>query len=135
MIEVRAAIVDDLPFIFSTWLRSYRHSSNFAKKISNATFFAWHHKVIERFIERGGKVLVAHAVGEPGVILGYFCSENDNSIVQYVYVKKAFRKMGIAKELFKVSAVPNNANFTHWTLDTNWITKKLTELNYNPYLL
>ncbi len=135
MIEVRQAILDDLPFIFSTWLRSYRHSSQFAKKISNTTFFTWHHRAIERFIERGGRVLIAHAVGEPDVILGYLCAESDNSIIQYVYVKKAFRKMGIAKELFKNSGINNNAQFTHWTLDTSWIIKKLTELTYNPYLL
>lgn len=135
MIEVREAKLDDLPFIFSTWLRSYRHSSQFAKKISNDVFFQWHHKVIERFIERNGRVLIAHAAGEPEVILGYICREPSEEIVQYVYVKRAFRKMGIAKELYKVANIANNSTFTHWTLDTTWITKKLTELKYNPYLL
>lgn len=135
MIEVREANLNDLPFIYSTWLRSYRHSSQFAKKISNNVFFDWHHKVIDRFIERGGRILIAHAIGEPEVILGYLCREATSDILQYVYVKKAFRKMSIAKKLYESSGVANNGTFTHWTLDTSWIVKKLPELIYNPYLL
>jgi len=133
MIEVRPAKLQDLPLIFSTWLRSYRHSSQFAKKLSNDVFFKWHHKVIERFIERGGQILIAHATGDSEVILGYLCYEP--SIVQYAYVKRAFRKMGIAKQLVEIAKISPKDQFTHWTTDTNWIIKKLPELTYNPYLL
>lgn len=135
MIEVRAAKLDDLPFIYSTWLRSYRHSSQFAKKITNEIFYDMHHRVIDSFITRGGTVLIAHAKGEPDVILGYLCMESVGSILQYIYVKEAFRKMGIGKALFEYSKLPEDTTFTHWTNSTNWITKKLTKLNYNPYLL
>lgn len=135
MVELRGAKIEDLPFIYSTWLRSYRYASQFAKKISNSVFYEWHHKVIDRFIERGGKIFIAHAPGEPEVILGYLCLEGDLSTIQYIYVKKAFRKMGIAKELFNTTGASSAKGFTHWTLDTNWIIKKLDTLTYNPYLL
>lgn len=135
MIEIRPAKLDDLSFIYSTWLRSYRHSSQFAKKLTNEVYYEMHHKVIDGFILRGGIVLIAHAKGEPEVILGYLCMEPNGSIIQYIYVKKAFRKMGIAKALFEYTKLPENTIFTHWTTDTNWILKKLTHLIYNPYLL
>lgn len=135
MIEIRAATQTDLPFIYSTWLRSYRHASHFAKKISNEIFFDMHHRVIDGFIDRGGLVYVAHPKGEPEVILGYICVEPNQPMIQYVYVKKPFRKMGIAKALYKKLDYPATALFTHWTSDTDWIVKKLEKLTYNPYLI
>ena len=135
MIEVREAKLEDLPFIYSTWLRSYRHASQFAKKLTNETFYEMHHKVIDAFIARGGLVFVAHPPNEPGVILGYICVEPNQPLVQYIYVKKAFRRMGIAKKLYTERNMQNNVVFTHWTTDTDWIIKKLTKFIYNPYLI
>jgi len=135
MIEIRPANLNDLPFIYATWLRSYRYASQFAKKISNEVFYDMHHRIVEGFIERGGLVSIAHPPGEPYVILGYICVEHNQPLVQYVYVKKAFRKMGIAKALFEGIKTPENALFTHWTSDVDWITKKLPKLIYNPYLI
>jgi hypothetical protein len=134
-IEIREANLDDLPFIYSTWLRSYRYASQFAKKLSNAIFYEMHHKVIDGFISRGGRVSVAHPVGEPGVILGYICVEANQPLIQYVYVKKSFRKLGIAKSLYNAQKIPSEAIFTHWTSDTDWIIKKINTLTYNPYLI
>lgn len=133
MFEIRTAKPEDLDFIYATWLKSYRHNSQFAKKLTNEVFFEMHHKVIDAFIVRGGLVCVAHPKGEPDVILGYICTEPTLPLVQYIYVKKPFRKMGIAKALYKTAQEPTM--FTHWTSDTDWITKKLTNLIYNPYLL
>lgn len=135
-IETRLANTDDMNFIYSTWLKSYRHSSNFAKKLSNEVFYEWHHKVIDRFLDRGGSITIAHPIGEPSVILGYLCAEKEPAaIIQYIYVKKPFRKMGIAKTLHKQCTLAGPYSFSHWTLDTDWIIKKLTDLIYNPYLL
>jgi len=132
---MREAKLEDLPFIYSTWLRSYRHSSQFAKKLTNETFYDMHHRIIDAFIARGGLVYIAHPINEPGVILGYLCIEPNQSLVQYVYVKKAFRKMGIAKKLYESRKIQDSLIFTHWTTDTDWITKKLTNFIYNPYLI
>lgn len=132
-IEIRPAKLADLDFIYATWLKSYRHASQFAKKITNAVFFEMHHKVIDNFIARGGIVFIAHPKGEPDVILGYICTEPNFPVVQYIYVKKPFRKMGIGHALYKGANEP--LLFTHWTADTDWIVKKLEKLTYNPYLL
>lgn len=135
-IEIRDVTKEDINFILATWLRSYRHASQFAKKISNAIYYKWHHKVIERIIDRGGEILVAHPLGEPDVILGYLCTElqTDNKrVVHYCYVKKTFRKMGVAKSLLEANIL-EGAFFTHYTTDCDWITKKY-KITYDPYLI
>src|ERR1017187_2430254 len=123
-ITIRPAKLEDLNFIFASWLKSYRYASMFAKKISNEVYYEWHHKVIERFIERNGTVSIAHPVGEPEVILG-FIAHDGGDILQYIYVKKTFRQMGIAKALLG-DMVPKT--FTHWTRDTDWMIKKMPEI-------
>jgi len=134
MIELREAKKEDLPFIYSTWLKSYLYSSQFTKKISHSLYYEMHHMVIDRFLERGGVITIAHAKGEPDVILGYLATDAQNTIIQYIYVKKTFRRMGIAKELTKHLTF-DNLTFTHFTTDTGWILKKCPSLIYNPYYL
>jgi ribosomal protein S18 acetylase RimI-like enzyme len=132
-IEVRPGYVEDLNFIFATWLRSYRHASQFARKISNEIFYSRHHLVIDLILKRNGsKVLVAHPKGEPDVILGYVVTETQPdgaNVLHYSYVKKSFRQMGIAKALWKDM---NSTVFTHHTADADWIAKKFN-LVYDPY--
>lgn len=136
-VEIRLAYVEDIPFIFATWLRSYRHSSNFARKISNDIFYKRHHMVIDLILKRtGSTVLVAHPIGEPDVILGYLVSETQNidalPVVHYTYVKRSFRQMGIAKALWKgLEDTPVIA--THYTVDMDWLSKKHPKIMYDPY--
>lgn len=134
-IEVREAFLEDVSFIFATWLRSYRHSSTFAKKISNDIYYARHHLVIDLILKRpGSKVLVAHPKDEPDVILGYVVTEKQPDgadIVHYTYVKKAFRQMGIAGALWK-DLSKQNYIITHYTTDADWLVRKYN-LTYDPY--
>lgn len=135
-IEVRLAYLEDLNFIFATWLKSYRHASSFARKISNDIFYKRHHLVIDLILKReGSRVLVAHPTGEPNVILGYVVSEKQPDgadVLHYVYVKKSFRQMGIGKALWG-SLLEKPQVFTHFTADTDWIIRKYENLTYDPY--
>jgi len=131
-IEVRAAYLEDLPFIYATLLRSYRHASNFARKISNEVFYKYHHMFLDACLKRpNSKVLVAHPQGEPDVILGYLLTEGD--VIHYTYVKKSFRQMGVAKALWQ-TLDKEKYTITHYTVDADWLVKKYN-LEYNPYLL
>src|ERR1700677_4935251 len=135
-IEIRPAYLEDIPFIFATWLRSYRHSSTFAKKISNDIYYLRHHLVIDLILKReGSKVLVVHPQGEPDVILGYVVTEKQPDgaeVVHYTYVKKSFRRMGIAETLWKELDKNKSYTFTHYTTDAEWLNKKYN-LIYDPY--
>ena len=131
-IEIREALPADLNFIFATWLRSYRHSSAFAKYVSNEVYFYWHQRIINNALERGARILVAHPKGDPEVIIGYLCYEYQGSklVGHYIFVKGPFRKMGIAKSL--LAAKETFDCYTHRTED---FLKLKLEIEYNPYLL
>ena len=135
-VEVRLAYLEDVPFIFSTWLKSYRYASTFARKISNDIYYKRHHLVIDLILKRAGStVLVAHPVGEPNVILGYLVTERQpdgEDVIHFTYIKKSFRQMGVARALWKGLDAEKNYLFTHYTADADWITKKYN-LTYDPY--
>jgi len=137
-IEIRLAYIEDLPFIFATLLRSYRHASTFARKISNEVFYKYHHMFLDSCLKRTcSRVLVAHPKGSPDVILGYLLTERREDgmdVVHYTYVKKSFRQMGVAKALW-AHLEDKNYVITHYTVDADWIMKKYSKLTYNPYLL
>jgi hypothetical protein len=63
---------------------------------------------------------VANSIENPDVTLGYIVYER-GFIIHYIYVKLAFRRFGIAKELFLKAEIPNNFKFTHRTNDCSWL--------------
>lgn len=134
-IVIRPGIPDDFNFVISTWLKCYRHSSTFTKHVKSTIFFLWHQRVIKRILSRPQtKVLVACEANDPSLILGYLvCESQDVSVLHFIYVKKAFRKFGIGKELFQVSQSPSDSEFTHHTFDMEWVTQKYPNLVYNLY--
>jgi GNAT superfamily N-acetyltransferase len=129
-IDTRIGTFDDLNFVFATWLRSYRHDSAFARSISNDIYYHWHHKIIENAIRRGAYIVIAHPKDSPEVIVGYACVEG--STLHYVYVKKAFREMGIARTLLKHAPFKE---YTHITENGKLILDLCPGIIYNPYLL
>jgi GNAT superfamily N-acetyltransferase len=98
-VKIRLATEGDIPFIFSSWLRSYK-SATANNNVPPSIYFAEHHKVIEDLL-RTCEVLVACNEHDPSDIVGYICAERVDGIfvVHYIYVKHTFRVMGIAKLL------------------------------------
>jgi|SRR5271165_1933475 len=134
---IRAGDERDHAFIYATWLRSYRHDSNFARKINNDIYYEFHHKVIERILERAS-IQVLCSADDPYTIFGYLVWEvlpvhPTAPIVHYLYIKMPFRKMGLGKELFTVVANYGTLIFTHYTSVVDKV-KNDTWL-YNPYLI
>lgn len=137
--EVRLGCADDLSFVYATWLRSYKHSSYYAKRIRDKVYFHFHHKILESLMRRPGIVfLVASLKGEANVIFGYLVAEERNAavIVHFSYVKPTWRRLGVFTTLIEEANIHlDESFFTHWTLSTDWLVKKYPGLTYNPYLL
>ena len=137
-VEIRGAYLEDVNFIFATMLKSYRHASTFARKISNDVFYKYHRAFLDSCLKRpNSQVLIAHPKGEPDVILGYLLTEKRDTgenVIHYTYVKKSFRQMGVARALWQ-KLDKQDYTITHYTVDADWITKKYSNLIYNPYLL
>lgn len=129
---------DDLNFILSTWLKSYRLDSKFTNFIRNSVFYPWHERLIKKILARENtRPYVACLKEDPFVILGYLITEGP--VVHFAYVKGPFRRMGIFKTMMKAAAIDLQApgeriNYTHHTQDMNWLSEKYPTLNFHPYL-
>lgn len=129
---------EDQAFIFSSWLRTYKHHSYFAKRIKHALFFKGHHAVIEHILEKPTTtVAIACPKGDLDTILGYLVYEpakESRPVIHFVFVKEPFRRMGMAKTLFKSQHIDiNNIFFTHWTFPVDELINKHPEMLYDPY--
>lgn len=128
----------DQAFIYSTWLRNYKHSSYFAKRIKPAIFFAGHHKLVDHILSKPTTTtLIAHPRNDEDTILGYMvCEALSTPVVHFVFVKEAFRKMGVARALLKASGMSvERLAFSHWTYPVDELIQKYPDLIYNPYAL
>lgn len=160
-VAIRPHQAADKDFIFHSWLKAYKRYSHFARRIPHNIFFRFHHAILERLLSRPSvSVLIAHPEGEPDVIIGYLASENEpqfykTKLIHFIYVKSAFRNLGIATALLKEAQInPDESQFTHWTfchcekcepyyersrkeafVNTDWITRKFPDIRYNPYLI
>lgn len=134
-INIREATVDDAPFIFNSWLKSFRPSF-FGHGIPNDIFYREHHKIIQKLLKQQ-KVLVACDMKDPSVIYGYvvYGTIEGISTVHYVYTKHTFRQMRIATALLE--AVKHDRSLagicTHMTKHGKSLAEK-HNLVYHPYV-
>lgn len=136
-VQVRRGLPGDFNFIISTWLRSFKHASYFAKRIQNAIFYRFHHNLCTRLLARS-QVFVACDRVDPNVIYGWLVTEKfeGNDVVHYVYVKAPFRRMGIAATLLVGASVdPNTLVFSHWSYAVDKLLIKYPKMVYVPYLV
>lgn len=97
--NIRMATGDDLPFIYATWLESYRYDSNFGKSHRNNIFFEDYRKVVDLLLQESD-VFVACDQDDPHVIYGYLAREGCQTL-HYAFTKGPFRRWGIASALYE----------------------------------
>lgn len=126
-------------FVLNAWLTSYRIGSE-PRLMGNDVYFRSHHKVASALVDRA-TVLIATPANEPSLFLGFVCAEPDTRIVHYVFVKKGWRELGIARGLVRAMAdswpADSEIAFTHHTYFVEHVRKRSAEcrrrLVYNPY--
>lgn len=91
------------PLLYNAWLKSYGKSSE-ARRMSSKVYFQNYTKIIDGILE---DCYVAFALNPDDLdqILGFVAFSYDEDInltvIHYVYVKEAFRKLGLAKKLME----------------------------------
>lgn len=128
LITTRDANKDDISFIYATWLRGLRHGNSWFELIIQEVYYDVYHRVIENII-KSSKVTtkVACLKDDPGVILGYAVYSSNR--LDWVYVKKAWRSIGIAKML-----VPKTTTtVSHITAVGIEILNKHKNIKFNPF--
>ena len=136
LIKLRKAHPEDASFIFNSWLKSFRFSK-FSKEISSTIYFTNHHKVIE-YLLKSKTTVIACNNEDPTQIFGYANAglEEGVLVVNYIYVKESFRRLGLGKILLNAfEHSPEAASvFTHKTSIADKLAAKYN-MHYHPYLM
>ena len=132
LVSIREALPADRAFILATWLRALYYGDTFFSMIPKDRFMKHYHKLVERFIDSpSALVQVACLKDDPEVILGYsVChSSADGIVLDWIYVKKPWRGIGIAKSL----VVPGVVSVSHLTKVGVSLMPKLPKAVFDPF--
>lgn len=123
---IRDFIDTDKYVIQSTWLNGLKFSSYWFRSIPNEVFFEQFKDYYYQIIKKS-KTKVICLPDAPEVLLGY--AVYTDNILHWVYVKLAFRKLGLAKAL-----VPENISIcTNLTKIGKSIADK-KGITFNPFI-
>lgn len=132
---VRNPVGTDLAFIYASFLESYRYDSVIGRHCKNHVFFEAYSYVIDQLLIKS-KVLICCHPETPECIFGYLIY--DGNLIHYVFVKKIFRRLGIAELLFKTAFGDNDAlQYSHKTRMCYDILDqpKFNKYKFNPFSL
>lgn len=129
-IKIREAKLEDVAFIMATWLRSF-YSDMKHPKPPRAMYFKNHHQIIE-FNQHRFNAWVACSETDEDLIFGYLVFD-ENSIIQFGYIKEVYRKLGIFTKLVKhLKGESKDLEYSHHTKDCYYFSSKYN-LIFNPY--
>lgn len=134
MLILRPSRTNDINFVYSSWLKCYREDSPLTKYTRRRLFFEGHQKILDGLLASPQvQVIVACDGEEQDLIYGYLAYEP--GVLHFIYVKEAFRKMGIAKQLMSKLDLENFkiSHLTYTLLDL-WSAGKI-QCEYDPYAL
>jgi GNAT superfamily N-acetyltransferase len=137
LITTRPYAPGDKAFVLSCWLRGLYYGDSIYSEIPKDVFMANYHTILERYVDDAeGRPLecrtitVACLKDDPEVILGYSCSRciGGINVLDWVFVKSAWRGIGIGKSLVTVPV--------HVTTHLTKLGKSLKpkECVFNPFL-
>ncbi len=124
-ILVREPQPEDINFILSTMLKGLYYGSRFWSLVDQDAFFSNYEPFIKQMM-LSNTIKVACLEEDPDVILGYSLFKQSN--LHFIFVKKSYRKLGIAKLLYP----KDTETVSHLTDMGDSIRKKLN-LKFNPF--
>lgn len=141
---IRPARPEDAPLILGTWLEQWFRESYWAHRVRAREFFAGHRPLIVSILEHA-QVLAACDATDADSDAGYIVFEaGPRRVLDFIYVKKAFRGMGVGRALLAASGLPQDlagVGLSHCT--RAWFSTKAHGLGlearfpsaiHNPYL-
>ena len=137
-VEVREATPDDRGFIVQAWLRGYQRSPE-VEVLTGPEYSPAQRDLINRILARGQAWIIFNRE-IPTQYFGFVVSERDSSlevaVVHWVYVKKEFRDLGLARALLlRATGAAKTIYYTHRAprrADEEKLRKR--GARFNPYL-
>jgi hypothetical protein len=127
-IIVRTPMPEDLNFILATWLKGNYFGNSNSKKIAPEKYYQEEAERITGLLALPGiDVSIACDESKPEWIAGF--SVTHSGTIHWIYIRKYFRKQGIAKLLLKDKDIKSFSAITK-------IGKAIAEkkgLNFRPY--
>lgn len=122
---------EDEAFVMATMLRGLYYGNEFFNLMPDKNAFMDNYKLICQALIQKHIVVVACLKDDPDTILGYSLTSADGSTIHFCFVKKAWRKQGIGRELLP-KAPKLFSHFTTLGLD---LVKKFPDCTFNPFAL
>ncbi len=150
-IDIRPAVAADVPWIYSSWMKSYREHGSGIGRIPKEVYRVYHRRGIERITARDGMItIVACNPDDNEQIFGWLCGtvdfEKKSAVLHFGHVKSERRRQGIMRALVAALGVTPamTTEYTHHT-KVSWVENaKILSLPlgdvvppewiFNPYL-
>jgi GNAT superfamily N-acetyltransferase len=131
LISIRPFVESDKNFVMATILRGLFYGDSWFSRITKHIFMEHYKKVVEYLINKPNtEVRVACLKEDPEVILGYSIVDEKAQVIHWVFVKQAWRKIGIAKSL-----VPKDAKWVSHLTKVGLSIIAKTDLQFNPFTI
>lgn len=157
LFTVRKGNQEDIPFIYSSWSRSFRYAIVQSREvvegeypcircnktelveagfkgngfIEDQIYRHGQRQLIERLL-RSSDILVATSSEDQDTILGYIVYQPPQTI-HYCYVKEGFRKLGICRALVNLTHTEGGDRYTSRTTDSNGTTEINLPVTYTTH--
>lgn len=133
--SVRKAIPEDIPFIYSSWLNSYKYDSTVGFSVRKGLFFSEYRTILDYILSQSDtKVLVACDPDYPNTIFGYLVYQPNT--IHYAFTKESFRNLGIQTSLYNAAELGAGAvYYTHSTYSLRDMIHNHPDLVYDPFRL
>ena len=126
--EVRAYAPSDFNFVAATFLRGLYYGATVFSDMPKQTFMTNYKPVAEALVAKND-VWVACLKDAPDVILGYSIVSKDFTTIHWVFIKKAWRKQGIARAI--LPQYPTTV--THLTALGKSLLPKFKDCVFDPF--
>ena len=132
LVTTRNGYPEDKNFILATFLRGLYYGDSWYSMIPKDIFMKNYHRIIERMLESDALLVrVACLKDDPNVILAYAITNREETVLHWVFCKKAWRSIGLAKSIVP----PSITAVTHLTQTGISLLKKHSGVDFNPFVL
>lgn len=127
--SIRDKDLSDEAFIIVSFLKALYYGKTWYSKIPKDIFMD-NYKHIAKILFDKGTIKVACLKEDPSIIIGFAILSGNNEILHFVYVRKNWRNIGVAKSL-----IPSTIKaVTHLTPTGESLLPKLTNAVFNPFV-